>query len=324
MTERADIIDGFIADSAWAAWERRPLAGDASARRYERLVNGQHSVIVMDAPPETGLSTQPFADMTRFLRDTGLCPPEILAHDADRGIMVLSDLGKNDFAQWLTMHPHENTTLYRAAVDVLIKVEREIWPSGLIKMTPEVGANMVEITCEFYAGHPLPDLITAVRKALEAHATDANTLALRDFHAENLIWRPDQTGINRVGLLDYQDAFVAPSGYDLVSLLRDVRRDIDPKFANDMTAYYIENANAGPDFRAQLAILGVQRNLRILGVFARLSVEAGKKRYIDLIPRVWKNLMHDLDHPTLKKELAQVVNDTLPVPNASTLARLRA
>lgn len=319
MIARDKIIADFIAGSEWATWDRHPLAGDASSRRYERLVKGSETVILMDAPAN---STRPFAEITTYLQSIGLRPPHIHAHEAKLGLMVLSDLGENDFARWLANSPAESTSLYQAAVDVLIHLSQRTAPAGLTKMTPEVGAEMVEITGEFYAERAIPDVIAQTRLALAQHAPDPDTIALRDFHAENLIWRPQESGFNRVGLLDYQDAFIAPAGYDLASLLRDVRREIDPSLAQEMIDYYVSQTHANEEFHARVACLGAQRNLRILGVFARLSREMGKKRYVDLIPRVWSNLMTDLQHPALG-DLKQAVRDTLPAPDAFTLGRLR-
>jgi aminoglycoside/choline kinase family phosphotransferase len=260
--------------------------------------------------------------MTADLHNAGLYPPEILAHDQHLGIMVLSDLGAHDFAGWLTKRPTESLGLYRAATDVVVHLQTTPPPGDLIQMTPHVGAQMVDLTGEVYAAKPTPDLTQEVHNAMTHLTPEADTLSLRDFHAENLIWRPDQQGLARVGLLDYQDAFIAPAGYDLASLLRDVRRDIDPMLAQEITTYFMAKTKAGADFPAQLACLGAQRNLRILGVFSRLSKVMGKKRYIDLVPRVWANLMADLRHPALGL-LRQAVDDTLPAPDEAHLIRLR-
>ncbi|KJZ19434.1 aminoglycoside phosphotransferase family protein [Loktanella sp. S4079] len=322
MMQRSAIIDKFIANSAWADWTRTPLAGDASGRRYERLTHNGQSVILMDDAPENGASTSKFAQITQLLIAYNLTPPEILEHEPDLGIMVLSDLGAEDFAHWLSIYPDRSLTLYRAAADVLVELAQQAAPRDLQLMTPEVGAQMVEITCTYYAQSSSSGLIDTVRDAMERLAPDANTLALRDYHAENLIWRPDQTGLKRVGLLDYQDAFVAPAGYDLASLLRDVRREIDPALAQEITTYFMAKTKAGKTFPAQLACLGAQRNLRILGVFARLASALNKPRYVNFIPRVWDNLLSDLRHPELKL-LDQAVRDTLPAPENEFLTRLR-
>lgn len=323
MADRAALIDRFLAGSEWASWQVKSLAGDASGRRYVRLTGKGDSVILMDAPPANGEDTRPFAAIAKWLRSVGLCAPDILAHDPDLGIMVLSDLGTDDFARWLRQQPDDAVELYAAAVDVLVHLRGQTADLPLTRMTPQVAADMVAITGEFYAGADVADLMAAVADHFNAHAPTPDTLALRDYHAENLIWRAGETGLARVGLLDFQDAFLAPAGYDLASLLRDVRRDVDRGLAAQMVDYYIENSGTAAEFRTQLACLGAQRNLRILGVFARLARTRGKPQYIDMIPRVWDNLMRDLDHPALTRLRAATL-DCLPAPDADLLQRLRA
>jgi aminoglycoside/choline kinase family phosphotransferase len=318
MTDR---IAQFLAQSRWATWHRTQLAGDASTRQYERLTHQDSSVILMDAPPENGEDTKKFSNIAEYLTINGLCPPAVLAHDQQGGIMILSDLGPDHYARWITQQPNESYTLYQAAVDVLLHLQTCDPPVSLMPMTPKVGAEMISVAAEYYADRPATDLIDEMKIALHQLASEADTLALRDFHAENLIWRPQFSELARVGLLDFQDAFIAPSGYDLASLLRDVRRDVEPKLAEEMITYFMEKGGLDGGFRAQLACLGAQRNLRILGVFARLATQMNKKRYVALIPRVWSNLQHDLAHPALGK-LQQAVLDTLPVPDKAFLERL--
>lgn len=323
MTDRAALIDAYLQQSDWADWQVEQLAGDASGRRYLRLRSGNQSVILMDAPPESGEDTRPFARIADWLSGVGLAPPRILAHDPEQGIMVLSDLGALDFPRWISRHPQDEVPIYRAAADVLVHLGKQAPPAALIHMAPVVAGEMVAITGPHYARHDIPDLCAEVTAHFAEHAPNPNILALRDYHAENLMWRADQEGLARVGLLDFQDAFIAPEGYDLASLLRDVRRDVDQSLADKMTAYYIEKTGRDATFRVQLSCLGAQRNLRILGVFARLARVRGKPHYVDLIPRVWTNLMRDLDHPALT-QLRQATLDCLPEPDAALRDRLRA
>ncbi len=322
MSDRHAIIAGFLAETKWATWERISLVADASARRYERLEKDGATVILMDAPPENAESTAIFAERALYLKDCGLNPPDILNQDHELGLLVISDLGRNDYAKWLQTAPQDSTALYKTAIDVLVRLQTCSPPEGLTSMTPTMGAEMIEITGEHYAQTDVTDLRVALHTALERHAPNADTFAMRDFHAENLIWRPELTGTARVGLLDFQDAFIAPAGYDLASLLRDARRDLNSSFVDEMMIYFLEQTTRDDRFRAQLAVLGVQRNLRILGVFARLATVAHKKRYVDLIPRVWYNLQQDLAHPALQ-HLKQAVHDCVPAPDASLLERLR-
>ena len=322
MSDREDIIKQFLSSTKWAAWNRTAIAADASARRYERLTQNDSSVILMDAPPHIDQSTAAFIEIAEYLTDRGFQAPQILAQDRENGILLLSDLGSWDYARWLRKNPKDNGLLYKNAIDVLVKLENCEPSKQLTKMTPECGTEMVEITGDYYAKCNMTDVQAELLSALRLHAPEANTIAMRDFHAENLIWRPDQTGIARVGILDFQDAFIAPSGYDLASLLRDARRDIDPRFAEDMIAYFLKQTQRGDGFRVQLACLAIQRNLRILGVFVRLATEMQKKKYINLIPRVWGHIQQDLTHSALAK-LRDAVNETLPAPSASFLESLR-
>ena len=321
MPDRAAAIKAFLAGTAWADWAQHPLAGDASARRYLRLSSGSRTAILMDAPPENGEDTQPFVQIASLLETHDFAAPRILAHDPVQGLLLLSDLGTIDYAQWLRHSPSDETTLYQAAADILLRLERVDPPAHLTRMTPDVGADMVRIVGTHYSHAPTDDLCDQVHHALATFAPDPTVLALRDFHAENLIWRADETGDHRVGLLDFQDAFIAPAGYDLASLLRDARRDVSPAVAEEAITYFAARTQAKGPFRTSLACLGVQRNLRILGVFARLATQMGKPGYLDLMPRVWGHILHDLQDPALA-ELRHAVMDTVPAPTPETLAEL--
>lgn len=322
MSDRTALIQDFFSKTVWKDWQKVAVPGDASARRYWRLTDGTQTVILMDDAPELGGSTVPFANIAQLLLANGLCAPHILAHDPHNGLMIISDLGTQDVAAWLRQHPTQEKALYRTSVDVLVKLHHIPPPDNMERMTAQTGAEMLEIVGEFYSRANIADLQREMLVALNAHAPIADTIALRDFHAENLIWRDAHEGLDRVGLLDFQDAFVAPAGYDLVSLLRDARRDVGPETVEAMIAYFSEQTGAGPEFRTQLACIAIQRNLRILGIFGRLSLKLGKPRYLDLIPRVWSDIQSDLADPALH-QLRQVIFDTVPEPTTTLLAGLK-
>jgi aminoglycoside/choline kinase family phosphotransferase len=323
MPDRAALIHDFVSNTVWKDWPRKPIQGDASSRRYWRLTNGDQTVILMDDAPEIGGSTVPFAAIAQLLLGHGLCAPHILAHDPDNGLMIISDLGNYDVAALLRARPEQEMALYRISVEVLVKLHNIKPPDDLGRMTAQVGADMLDPVGMFYCRADITDLQRQMLVALETYAPIANTLALRDYHAENLVWRSALGGLDRVGLLDFQDAFVAPAGYDLASLLRDARRDVGQDTTEEMITYFSEQINAGPTFRTQLACVAIQRNLRILGVFGRLSLKMGKVRYLDLIPRVWGHIMTDLEDPKLAR-LRQAVLDTVPAPTKELLAGLRS
>jgi len=321
MADRASVINAFLAGSDWQEWARTPMSGDASSRHYMRLSSAGKSVILMDAPTDKGEDTRPFVEIATLLLAHGFAAPRILAHDVENGLLLLSDLGACNYVGWLRNSSTDEAALYRSAADILLRLEAVPPLSHLKRMTPAVGAQMIEIVGTHY-GHASTDGLSAqMHDALASFAPEPNTLALRDFHAENLIWRAE--GAEQVGLLDFQDAFVAPPGYDLASLLRDARRDVSPGVVDQTITYFAERTRAKGPFRTTLACLGVQRNLRILGVFARLATEFGKPRYLDFMPRVWGHIVQDLQDPGLIA-LKQAVMDTVPAPTPNTLARLVA
>ena len=129
------------------------------------------------------------------------------------------------------------------------------------------------------------------------------TLVLRDYHVDNLMHLSDRQGVSACGLLDFQDAVIGPSSYDLVSLLEDARRDVPAPLAATCLAQYLSAfPELDPDaFRASYAILGAQRSAKIVGIFTRLDRRDGKPVYLEHISRVFRWLSGDLEHPALAK-----------------------
>ena len=145
-------------------------------------------------------------------------------------------------------------------------------------------------------------------------------MVLRDYHAENLLWLPARPGIAAVGLLDYQDALAGHPAYDLVSLLEDARRDTSPELRAAMIARYLARRSDldADTFSHAYAALGAQRNLKIVGIFARLAVRDGKPHYPSLIPRVWAHVMNDLAHPALAPLRGWIARH-VPAPDDQTV-----
>ena len=318
MTDHS--VSTFLATTPFAGWTRTPLAGDASSRRYTRLQDGNQTAILMEAGPEARAETDTFVHIAAWLTSQALCAPRILAADTHQGLAILEDLGARDLATAATAEPLATADLYTAATDILIRLDPLTPPPGLATMTPTVAGDMLDVTCVWYAGtDPDPALAAAMAEGIAAHCSPPTHVALRDYHAENLIWRPDRAGTDKIGLLDFQDAFLAPRGYDLVSLTRDARRDVDPEVAASATVHFANGVGQRPaDLSAALACLAVQRNLRILGVFARLAKRDGKQRYLTMLPRLWRMITEDLTHPALS-DLRDAVLSRLPPPERSAI-----
>lgn len=330
MTDRSTLADQFIARTDWSGSVRKPLAGDASNRRYERLYLQGQSAVLMDAPREKGEDIRPFVHIARFLCDLGLSAPRILAEDDVHGFLLLEDLGDDLFARVISRDPALEYPLYEAATDALVHLHRAPPPQGLAAYDPVVMLEMAALAWKWYlAGSKPADgaseqaFRAAFGPVLHQHASETSVLIQRDYHAENLIWLPDRIGPARVGLLDFQDAMAGHPAYDLVSVLQDARRDVPSEVEAAMIGRYVAATGQDePIFRAAYAVLGVQRNLRILGVFGRLCIMGGKPHYIDLIPRVWGLLLRDLEHPALLS-VADLIRDALPAPSDDILKGLK-
>ncbi|PRY20709.1 hypothetical protein CLV78_11282 [Aliiruegeria haliotis] len=329
---RDDSIEEFLRLNGCFTTQRAPLAGDASGRRYERLTatNGG-TYVLMDAPPDTGERIDPFVRVAAHLSRIGLSAPQIHAVDRPNGLILMEDLGDAILARLIERKPDLEAPLYGHVVETLLELQRHPLPGSLPEFGPSTMAKATDLAISWYATgmgaiprssdtEQLADLTLTALASLE----DApKVLALRDFHAENLIWLPDRTGSARIGLLDFQDAFAGHPAYDLVSLLRDARRNVSPDLRHELTRHFAKSAGFDIEpFERACATLAAQRNLRILGVFARLSMHFGKGHYVDLIPRVWAYLQQDLTHPALAS-LQRFVQDTLPEPTPDRLRSLK-
>jgi len=324
---RVKLAQDFLTDAGWGEALRVPLAGDASARRYERLAQRDTTAILMDCTPETGEDPRRFARMADWLLAQGFSAPRILARDEPNGFLLLEDLGDDLFARLTAANPAAEPALYTAAADFLAELQRCPVPDFVQPLDGPALAALTEWIGDWYLpafGSPSETTIPEVVAALYARlgADTAPVLSLRDFHAENLIWLPDRQGHARLGLLDFQDAVAAHPAYDLVSLLQDARRDVTAATEAAAIECFIARTGWNRDaFGAIYALLGAQRALRILAVFARLCVHLGRPRYLGYMPRVWRALQRNLAHPALA-ELAYAAQ-RLPEPTPDAIARLK-
>ncbi|HEY4134439.1 MAG TPA: phosphotransferase [Alphaproteobacteria bacterium] len=309
---RDALIEAFLARCGWAGTARDKLPGDASFRRYERLTLEGRRAMLMDAPPPKE-DVRPFLRVARHLTSLGFSAPHVFEADEASGLLLLEDLGDDTFTRLLAKGADE-PALYELAVDTLIALHHVPVDKVLPLHTPPYDeAKLLEearlLTDWFMpaiSGSPLPADVTesyaaAWCDAFKALESQPYTLVLRDYHVDNLMRLPSRSGVSACGLLDFQDALVGPTAYDLVSLLEDARRDLAPGLAEAMTARYLAafpklNAEA---FAAAAAVLAAQRNAKIVGIFTRLSRRDGKHHYLGHVPRVWRLLENDLRHPAL-------------------------
>lgn len=319
----------FLAATPWSRAERAFLAGDASNRKYQRLHMDGNSAVLMDAAPELGEDVKPFVTVAEWLLAQGLSAPRILASDIENGFLLIEDLGDDLFARVVAADPSQELTLYTAATDVLLSLHQAEPIHGLAAYDPMTMTPLAALAYDWYLAESLgPDTeakaeFSAAMAPLLARHAECSVVILRDYHAENLLWLPERDGAARVGLLDFQDAMLGDPSYDLVSMLMDARRDVSVEVEEAMIDHYARSRGFDPTaFRTRYHVLGAQRNLRIVGVFARLSRRDGKKHYVDLIPRVWAHLQRNLAIPELTA-VARIIRRDLPEPTPEILERLR-
>ncbi|MGM0412278.1 MAG: aminoglycoside phosphotransferase family protein [Pseudomonadota bacterium] len=285
-----------------------PLAADASFRRYFRVATPEGPRVAMDAPPEHE-EVLPFWRVADLLREAGLSAPAVVTGDPARGFLLLEDLGDQTMSRALDSGA-DPEPLYARAVDTLVHLQRTAGQPNL----PEYGRDRLLAECALLVdwfhpavtGEPCPPAarsawFEAWEAALDGIGDLPATIVLRDYHADNLMVLPERDGVAACGLLDFQDAVLGSPAYDLVSLLRDARRDVDPELAARMEARFLAGRPEldGEAFARACRTLSAQRNTKILGIFTRLARRDGKPGYLDFLPRVRRLLAEELAAPEL-------------------------
>jgi len=295
----------FLAAHGWQGCEIRPLAGDASFRRYFRILDGDRRAVLMDAPPPHE-DPRPFIAVAEWLLQAGLSAPSILAHDLDRGLLLIDDFGDDRLREALDEAPVREAELYTLAVDLLVHLHRHPPMPGLRPHGLDQWLEELQLFPDWYCAAlgldvDLDSWRTAWREVLAPVAADGlgPVTVLRDYHAENIMLVAGRSGVRHFGLLDFQDAVAGHPAYDLVSVLEDARRDVTPAIERAMLDRYRDEAGQGAAFETAYWALAAQRNTRILGVFTRLWKRDGKPHYTQFQPRMWGLLERNLAAPAL-------------------------
>lgn len=336
--ERSLAMRAFLGQAGWGEATRRHLTGDASARSYETVrLEGEAGRILMNAPPlvmgppvrdgkpyaeiaHTAKTVSAFVAVDRALREAGFCAPQIHAQDLDRGFLLIEHLGGEGV---LDAQRNPIRERYVAAAELLAAMHVRRWPYRL-EAAPSVVHEVppfdrdamlieVDLLVDWYVpavtGKPADERLRAHYRhewnaALDRIDGGETTLMLRDYHSPNLIWRAGRGGHDRLGLIDFQDALVGPTAYDLASLAMDARATV-PRAVEDETveAYLAARRAAGAFDEAALreayALMAAQRNSKILGIFVRLDRRDGKPGYLKHLPRIRDYLGRALAHPAL-------------------------
>ncbi|MGI9374038.1 MAG: tRNA (adenosine(37)-N6)-threonylcarbamoyltransferase complex ATPase subunit type 1 TsaE [Hyphomicrobiales bacterium] len=337
---RMGLIAEFLENAGLAQTGRRFLMGDASARRYESL-SSDPPMILMDSPAQPdgppirdgkpysqiahlAENVTAFAAVAQGLRDAGLSAPQIYESDLDNGILLIEDFGNDVFGHMITEGQHDMDEPYQMAVKALVEIAEAQLPEGItlpggeLHRVPPFDQGALEIEVELLLDWYWPsahgavpsaeqreEYLTIWRKLWPKLKTHPPVWVLRDYHSPNLLWMADREGVNRLGIIDFQDAMLGHPAYDLTSLLQDARIDVPKDRQKKLLADYIDlrtQRSADFDEAAFLTafhIMGAQRISKILGIFMRLKVRDGKPGYLRHMPRLWWYLEDLLQSPDL-------------------------
>lgn len=333
---RSLAIRSFLDHAGFAGARRDFLVGDASTRAYETVsLPGRVPVILMNAPKQPdgppirdgkpysriahlAEDVVPFVSIATALRDRGFAAPAILAGNLDAGLLLVEDLGRDGV---LDGEGRPIPERYVASAELLAELHKAEWPdrieleTGIIHRIPIYDHGAMVIETELLIDWYVPNVLG--RPASDAERTDfaavwsslfhrldhaEKSLVLRDYHSPNLIWRSDRAGHDRIGLIDFQDAMIGPSAYDVASLGLDARVTVEPALERAVIDAYCAARGAEfsrAEFDEAYAIMAAQRITKILGIFVRLKLRDGKPGYMGHLPRLRAYLLRALAHPSL-------------------------
>ena len=280
------------------------IKSDASFRKYYRLEN---NILAMDAAPEKGESVSKFSEIARILHSFNLSAPKIIDVNNKEGFILLEDFGDKVFSQHMNKENKKN--LYEKAIDVLIdiKIKSHQNKSYLSKLKTynfeelyRESILFIEWFIEKKLGMQISnkkrdEFYQILQQAFLNIKSQNDTLVLRDYHVDNLILKDHKEPLKQVGLIDFQDALLGSSFYDLASLLEDVRMPLNENEKEELIKYYIKMTNENYDMvLREINFFSLQRNLKILGIFSRLSIRDGKARYLEYLPATFNFIKSNL------------------------------
>jgi tRNA threonylcarbamoyl adenosine modification protein YjeE len=328
----------FLDRTGWNEAARFPMAGDASSRAYERVALDAQTAILMNAPRRAegpplydgrsydsvahrALDVRPFVAIGLALREAGVRAPAILATHLDAGLLLLEDLGSEGVLDTDGVPILER---YEAAIDLLVFMHARKWPRDMklpdgsfYRLPPyDRDALLIELSLfpdwfggqggepAFPPGERGP-FLAAWSEVLEQIERARGTLVMRDFHSPNILWQQHVEGMDRVGVIDFQDALFGHPAYDVASLAQDARAPLEADEEKHLKARYIRarmQQDASFDregFETAYAVLGAQRATKVLGIFTRLALVDGKPGYQQYRTRLKELIRRNLEHPVL-------------------------
>lgn len=299
-------------------------SSDASFRRYFRLHLNNHSLIVMDAPPpQENLNCQPFVAIANLLAKQGLNVPHILASDLEQGFLLLTDLGTQTWLEILTEQNADN--LFSLAIDSLITLQKTPLPTNLPEYNEALLQRDLTLFPEWYLNKHCNIVLTETqqllwekicKKLIESALKQPKTLVHRDYMPRNLML----SNINP-GILDFQDAVYGPITYDITCLFKDAFISWPQTKVEQWLYLYWQRAKQQDipvhknfeDFLLTSDLMGVQRHLKVIGIFARILHRDGKPKYVQDVPRFFEYINEVIQRRPELNDLKELLSQlTLP------------
>lgn len=307
-----------------------PISGDASFRKFYRIILNKKSKIIVSAQKNKYENLVAYEAINKFLRKNKILAPKLFSYNYSKGIIIIEDFGNSSFYQVLLKQKNK-LKIYKKLVDLLLKIQK-IKPKQKIKniknnfhMIKKYSNEYLFEESNLFFDWYLP-LFLNKKRALKMK-TKANKVLLklyqnldlsnscfvhRDYHVQNLM----KVG-KKIGVIDSQDALIGHPAYDLVSLVDDVRIKTSKKLKEKIYSYYLKknwkiNSKNSERFLTDFQILSVQRSLKIIGIFSRLYIRDKKKQYLRLIPYTWQ-LLEMRMKSKIFSELRKILNDNVPI-----------
>jgi tRNA threonylcarbamoyl adenosine modification protein YjeE len=335
---RVMAIRAFLDVHGHGGVARRFLTGDSSFRAYERIRTADgRSLVLMDSPEQSNgppirdgkpysqlvhlaENVRPFIAVDRYLRDIGLSAPEIFAADVDQGILLIEDLGS---AGVLDAQGQPIAERYEEAVRCLADFHRRQPPDRLPvpgsadHIVPRFERDTLKFECEvlldwhvaWRRGEPPSETERRTYLDIWDHLIDElqgveTQLVLRDYHSPNLLWLAERRGFERIGIIDFQDAIIGPSSYDVVSITQDARVTVPRALKDRLVDIYMDKRAAEGDFDREsflksYAIMSAQRACRLNGLWVRLKQRDNMPGYMRHMPRTLWHLAMAFEHPVI-------------------------
>ena len=309
MVSRINQIEDFLKSNQIEIKNLIPIKNDASFRKYFRI----DKKILMDADPTLGEDVSSFININNLLNEFQLNVPEIYSIDKENGFLLLEDLGEDIFSKILDNKNEEK--LYKQAIEILAEIHKKDLNEFNYSILPkkysiEKLLQESQLFIDWYlkkflkldiSKTEIKDFSDIISKIFSSLEPKLEKLVLRDYHVDNLILQSSKVGLKQVGILDFQDAVIGQSSYDLISIIEDVRRPITKDLKTSLIDYFVDLTGYDlNNLKNELAFYSVQRNLKILGIFCRLSIRDNKPNYMSYNNNAWIYIESNLNNPIMK------------------------